>query len=557
MSIHFVKKKITAAFILFLIFSLNGLKAQTIPPQSEYNIDSMKKNGTVWIPDEGNGNYKNPMIFADYSDPDVIRVGDDYYLTSSSFSNFPGLPILHSRDLVNWKIIGHAVPKYPLKEFNQPQHGNGIWAPSIRYHNGEYYIYYGDPDNGIFMTKTKNPAGRWSQLILVKKAKGWIDPCPLWDDDGNVYMIHAWAHSRSGIKSILTVNKLSKDGTTILDEGKMVFDGRETEPTIEGPKFYKQNGYYYIFAPAGGVKPGWQVVLRSKNIYGPYEIKKVLEQGSTNINGPHQGAWVETQNGQSWFIHFQDRYAYGRVVLLEPMKWINNWPEMGSDYDENGIGEPVSEYKKPDVGKIYSIQVPQTNDEFDSSALGLQWQWEANPDAKYYSLTAHKGWLRLYSRRPVSGYKNLWDLAGLLGQKIPAEKFKVTVKLKFYPEQNNESNGLVIYGEDYAYIGIQKTYGGLKVIQNICTKSSKGNSEKEIASQNIKEGIIYLRVAVDTGAVCRFSYSTDGTKYINLGNKFTAVAGRWVGARIDVFSFAPDPNKNTGYTDFDWIKFEQ
>ncbi len=557
MEIHFVKKIIAATIICLMIYSFQELKAQNTQPYSKNKIENFKNNGKVWIPDERNNKYKNPVIFADYSDPDVIRVGEYYYLTSSSFSNFPGLPVLRSKDLVNWKIVDHAVPEYPFKEFNKPRHGNGIWAPSIRFHNGEYYIYYGDPDNGIFMTKTKNPEGKWSPLVLVRKAKGWIDPCPLWDDDGNVYLVHAWAHSRSGIKSILTLNKLNKEGTKILDDGKMVFDGRETEPTIEGPKFYKRNGYYYIFAPAGGVKPGWQVVLRSKNVYGPYEVKKVLEQGNTNINGPHQGAWVETQNGQSWFIHFQDRYAYGRVVLLEPMKWINDWPEMGADIDKNGIGEPVTQYRKPYEGKNYPVEVPQTNDEFNSSKLDLQWQWEANPNTKNYSLTAHQGWLRLYSRTPASGYKNLWDLAGLLGQKIPAPKFKVTVKTKFNPEQHGETSGLVIYGEDYAYIGLEKTREGLKVIQNICTKSSKGNKEKEIASNNIKDGVVYLRVSIDTGAVCRFFYSTDGIKYIDLGTEFTAVAGRWVGARIDLFSFAPDSGRKTGYVDFDWIRFEK
>src|ERR1035437_6173616 len=166
----------------------------------------LKPQGSVWNPDNGNGTFKNPILYADYSDPDVIRVKDDFYLTSSSFSNFPGLPILHSKDLVNWEIIGHAAPHYPFDEFNRPQHGNGIWAPSIRYHKGEFFIYFGDPDYGIFLTKTKKPSGLWEPLTLIRKAKGWIDPCPLWDDDGNVYLVHAWAKSRSGIKHILTIN---------------------------------------------------------------------------------------------------------------------------------------------------------------------------------------------------------------------------------------------------------------------------------------------------------------------------------------------------------------
>jgi beta-xylosidase len=245
--------------------------------------------GAVWSPDNGDGTYQNPIIFADYSDPDVIRVGDQFYLVASSFSSSPGLPILRSRDLVNWTIIGRVFQKYPDESFQVPQHGNGVWAPSIRYHHGQFYVYFGDPDRGIFMSRARNAAGPWAPLVQVKAAKGWIDSCPFWDDDGQAYLVHAWARSRAGINSILTINRMSPDGKTLLDEGRMVFDGHAHHPTMEGPKLYKRHGYYYIFAPAGGVPTGWQTVLRAKNIYGPYEDRVVLDQGRTNINGPHQG----------------------------------------------------------------------------------------------------------------------------------------------------------------------------------------------------------------------------------------------------------------------------
>ena len=258
---------------------------------------SDEQQNVVWSADNGDGTYRNPIIFADYSDPDVIRVRDDFYLVASSFNCSPGLPVLHSKDLVNWTIIGHAFQRYPYESFNTPQHGNGVWAPSIRFHGGEFYIYFGDPDRGIFMTKATNPAGPWDPLVHVKEAKGWIDTCPFWDDDGNAYLVHAWARSRAGINSILTINRMSADGKTLLDEGKLVFDGHAHHPTIEGPKLYKRDGYYYIFAPAGGVGTGWQTVLRSKNIFGPYEDRIVMDQGRTNINGPHQGGWVELKSG--------------------------------------------------------------------------------------------------------------------------------------------------------------------------------------------------------------------------------------------------------------------
>lgn len=354
---------------------------------------------SVWNPDQGDGTYKNPVIYADYSDPDAIRVGDDYYMVSSSFGHFPGLPVLHSKDLANWEIIGHAVQGYPFPEFENPQHGNAVWAPSIRYHNNEFYIYFSDPDRGVFMTKAQKPEGPWEPLKFIHKIIGWIDCCPFWDEDGSAYLVHAFANSRCGIKSILSVNKMNAEGTQVInDGGVLVFNGQQNHPTTEGPKMYKRNGYYYIFTPAGGVKPGWQTVLRSKNIFGPYEDKIVLEQGTTKINGPHQGAWVTTQTGEDWFLHFQDRYAYGRIVHLQPMKWENDWPVIGIDNDKNGIGEPVLEYQKPNVGKTYPSLNPQTSDEFENTTLGIQWQWNSNFKTSWYSLTGSPGFLRLYSQ---------------------------------------------------------------------------------------------------------------------------------------------------------------
>ena len=510
----------------------------------------------VWVPDNGDGTYKNPVIFADYSDPDVIRVGDDYYLAASSFVNTPGLPILHSNDLVNWKIIGHAIEKLPDERYkNGPMHGDGAWAPSLRYRNGEYWIYYGDPDVGIYLVKTKNIYGKWDEPILVKKAKGWIDPCPLWDDDGNVYLVHAWAKSRAGFNSILTVNKLSKDGTRVLDKGRTVFDGHKNQPTIEGPKFYKRKGYYYIFAPAGGVKPGWQVVLRSKNVYGPYEAKIVLAQGNTKINGPHQGGWVETQKGESWFIHFQDRYEYGRVVLLEPMTWGNDWPIIGRDTDSNKTGVPVTVYQKPDIGKTFPSETPQTSDEFNSDKLGMQWQWEGNHKNSWFSLTDNTGLLRLFANaRPVN-HKNLWQVSDLLLQKFPAPEFIVTTNLQLNSKTTGEKAGLIIFGRDYSYIALEKTKDGYKVSQIICKNADKRNSESEIENVSLLANKIYLRVTTNNKAECSFSYSINGKDFIRFKNKFNARAGKWIGAKVGIFSLSNDKNTHGGYADFDWFRF--
>ncbi|MFR5772328.1 MAG: glycoside hydrolase 43 family protein [Lachnospirales bacterium] len=216
-----------------------------------------KFNGP-WIGDNENGTYKNPILLSDYSDPDVIRVGKDFYMVASSFTYFPGLPVLHSRDLVNWEIISYAVDKLPFDDYDVPQHGKGVWAPSIRYHNGMFYVYFATPDEGIFVSTTDDPYGKWN-LKLVKKSCGWIDTCPFWDEDGQAYLIRGVAKSRIGYKSKLFLHKMSADGMELLDDGVLVFDGRINQPTIEGPKMYKRNGYYYIFAPAGGVQHGWQM----------------------------------------------------------------------------------------------------------------------------------------------------------------------------------------------------------------------------------------------------------------------------------------------------------
>jgi len=518
----------------------------------------------LWVPDNRDGTYKNPVIFADYSDPDVIRVGDDFYMTTSSFNCVPGLPILHSKDLINWKLIGHAIERFADERFDVPQHGNGVWAPSIRYHDGWFWIFYGDPDAGIFMTKAKNPAGPWEPLHLLQQGKGLIDPCPLWDDDGNAYLAHAWAKSRAGINSILTVHRMTYDGTKLLDEGTMVFDGRDgVQPTIEGPKFYKRNGYYYILAPAGGVKRGWQSALRSKNIMGPYEAKRVMEQGTTNINGPHQGGWVKLESGQSWFIHFQDRGAYGRVVHLNPVRWVDDWPLMGIDLDGNGVGEPVTEYKKPDVSKSYPVEVLQTSDEFNADKLALQWQWHANPKDGWMSLTARSGWMRLFSVPIPENAVNLWSVPNLILQKFPAPEFTVTTKLDFSNIAIGEKAGLIVMGMDYSYLAVERKTSGFRLIKISCTNANKNGKEIEqgppagrAGSANCSGSSILLRVKVNRDAICEFSYSSNGNKFTVLGEPFTARAGRWIGAKVGLFNLAQRAAKDSGYAEFDWLRFE-
>lgn len=515
----------------------------------------------VWVSDLGNGKYKNPVLDADYSDPDVCRVGDDYYMTSSSFACVPGLQILHSKDMVNWRIIGTAIERLlPEERFSQMQHGNGVWAPSIRYHQGEFYIYYGDPDTGIYMVKSKDPAGKWDKPVLVKAVKGIIDTCPLWDEDGNAYIVHGYAGSRAGLKSILGLTRMTPDGTQAIGESRIIFDGHIGNATIEGPKFYKRDGWYYIFAPAGGVPTGWQTVLRSKNIWGPYEWKIVMAQGETEINGPHQGAWVDTPDGkEDWFFHFQDKEAYGRVVHLQPMKWVDGWPVIGVDKDGDGCGSPVYSYKKPNVGKTYSVETPAESDEFDSLELGLQWQWQANPKPIWYFCDGGNSLLRLYSYY-TENQVNLWDVPNLLLQKFPTEDFTVTTKISFAPSSKytGERTGLVVMGADYAVLAMENREDGLFLVQNVCRKADKKGKEEENASVKLSDNTLLLRVKVkkdsEKEAICSFSYSVDGKKFISLGENFTAKPGKWIGAKVGLFITRPKVINDGGWVDIDWFR---
>ncbi len=504
-----------------------------------------------WVPDLGNGRYRNPVLYTDYSDPDAVRVGDDYFLISSSFAAVPGIPILHSKDLVNWRLINHALPRLvPEEAFREPQHGGGVWAPSLRHHDGRFRIYYPDPDRGIFVTTAADPRDRWSTPTLVKAGKGRIDPCPLWDDDGRVYLIHAWARSRAGFNNVLTLHELDATGTRVVDEGRVVVDGNKLEGyrTLEGPKLYKRDAWYYIFAPAGGVKEGWQSVFRSRAIGGPYESRIVLAQGSTDVNGPHQGALVDTAAGASWFLHFQDLEAYGRVVHLQPVEWRDGWPVMGRDDDGDGTGEPLSSARKPTVAATQGLGVPQTSDEFDDPAPGLQWQWQANPDARWASTTARRGWLRL-AAVPAPREGNLWRAPNLLLQKLPAPAFEATAAIEFAPALAGEQAGLIVFGADYAWIGLRNRETGTGLVVMEARAAAEGRPEAEIANVAIGSATVHLRVTFRHGARYAFSYSLDGRSFRPAGGEFMAKPGRWVGAKIGLFSTAPAQASSGGHVD--------
>ncbi len=516
----------------------------------------------MWNADLGNGMYKNPILYADYSDPDACRAGEDYFMIASSFCNAPGLPVLHSKDLVNWKVVNYILPKVPEERYDKPVHGCGVWAPAIRYHDGTFFACFPMPDEGIYMSTTKDPFGTWSEPVNIRPGAGWIDPCPFWDEDGRAYLVAGVAKSRIGYKSVLHMIEMQPDGMGLIGEAKVVFDGNLNEQeTIEGPKLYKRNGWYYIFAPAGGVKTGWQTVLRSRNIFGPYEYRVVMRQGDSPVNGPHQGAWVDTVTGEDWFLHFQDVYAAGRIIHLQPMSWKEDWPIIGIAKDGNDYGEPVLTYRKPNVGeaaKEAEICEPDASDDFTKNTLGLQWQWNANPKEDWYKLTSEG--LCLNAVKQEEKIKH-GDYPNLLLQKWPAPEFICDTTLSLAGLKANEEAGVISMGVKYAllsfarneegvveasFINGEQKYGKILVESTEETSTSLGTLAFADDSETITVRMSVQRVGTQDLSEKEknfpleevvFEYSTNGTDYKKAGS-YMAAAGRWVGVKSGVYCAA-------------------
>ena len=523
----------------------------------------------VWCPDNGDGTYTNPVINADYSDPDICvgASGKDYYMTASSFNCIPGLPILHSTDLVNWKLVSYAITELEPKEtFATPAHGKGVWAPCIRYHNGEYYIYWGDPDLGVFMVKTKDPAGKWEKPVRVIEGKGLIDTSPLWDDDGRCYLVNGLAGSRAGYKSVLSVRELTPDGTKAISDPVLVFDGNNEHRTAEGPKFYKHDGWYWIMCPAGGVPTGWQLAMRSKNVYGPYEHKIVMAQGSTAINGPHQGGWVRTQEGEDWFMHFQKKGCYGRVVHLQPVTWKDGWPVMGKVPAKGYCGEPYITYNKPKTSVKTVVENPVESDEFDQPKLGLQWQWQANYDHTFGQPTPY-GYMKLYNHKVAEGDNNLFNVPNMLLQKTPADEFVATTHLTVAAKGEQQMGGLIMMGLDYSALVVCRVGDEFQLQQRTCKSADKNKKEEvqvlatlkptDADKYNYEPALycdIYLRLQVKEGGNLTFAYSTNGKKYTAVGQPFKMREGKWIGAKMGLVVAQPAGKAVKGFANVDWFR---
>jgi beta-xylosidase len=483
--------------------------------------------------------YRNPILFADYSDPDIIRVGRDYYMVASSFHFSPGIPILHSRDLVNWRILGHVLPRLPFApQYDMPgphtltdaiskpiggtRYAGGVWAPSIRHHAGRFYVYWATPDEGIFMATALRPEGPWTAPVRVIDQPMLEDPCPFWDDDGTAWLVH----SRHGAGPLI-LHRMSPDGTRVLDAGTTIIEDKVNLPILEGPKLYKRDGWYYILAPIGGVAKGSQVALRARDIRGPYEHRVVLRQGTTALEGPHQGGWVETPSGQGWFVHFNSTGAFGRITYLEPLRWIDGWPMIGAPIPGATSGQPVAEYPMPEIGSRPVPHRLQASDDFAARKLGPQWEWNHNPDERAWSLAARPGFLRL-SALPA---EHLVTARNTLTQILQGPSSRITARIDPRRMVDGQRAGLSLFGVRPSWIGLVRTAGTTRV-----TLASEGKETPGPVFTGIR---IDLRADVTAEQRVAYSYSLDGKNFTSFGTPIPLASfSWWKGSRPALFSFA-------------------
>jgi len=502
--------------------------------------------------------YTNPILYADYSDPDVIRVRRDYYMVASSFHFSPGIPVLRSRDLVHWTIIGHVLPRLPFgplydmpgphtlddtrsKPIGGTKYASGVWAPAIRHHAGRFWVYWATPDEGIFVSTAVDPAGPWTAPVAVKPGPGLEDPCPFWDDDGSAWLVHGKVGAGP-----LILHRMSPDGTRLLDQGRVIAEDKEKLPVLEGPKFHKRNGWYYIFAPIGGVSTGPQAVGRARDIRGPYEWRVVLEAGDTPVQAPHQGGYVETPSGEGWFVHFNSTGAFGRIVHLQPVRWTGDWPLMGRPIAGKVSGEPVLSHPMPDTGSPPTDDRLQDSDAFAGPGLGLQWSWNHNPVDSAWSLAARPGWLRL-AAMPA---EHLVTARNTLTQVLRGPRSRITTRIDARSLSDGQRAGLTLFGVRPSWIGVAHQ-GGV----NRLVFAAEG---EETAGPVLEDATVLLRAEVTEGQVVRYSYSLDeGRSFARLGvPTWLARFSWWKGSRPGLFTFTRG-SASPGFVDVDWFRVER
>ena len=511
--------------------------------------------------DQGDGTFKNPVLPGDFSDPDVIRVGGDYYFITSTFQYSPGMAVLHSKDLVNWEFLSHCVadltqmgPELNWDRMNR--YNRGIYAGTIRYHDGKFWVFWTTMDEGVFMTTASNAAGPWAPVTRVWDSQGWDDPAPFWDDDGQAYLILSNpGNTQDNLgKWVPHLFKLSRGGTRIDAASAKVLDAFSTS---EGNKLYKINGLYYFFHNEYHRKQNVRVgvMMRAHSLNGPWEKKTILEDAPGRYDRqPNQGGLVQTEAGDWCFITQQGRgengaeYFHarrgnadaalprsmdqtgtydGRPSSLIPVKWADGWPMPGL-IDKNGAGNLVWTALKPVAG--FPRQVPQFSDNFSAATLGPQWEWNYQPRSEKWSLTARPGWLRLEAFAPlVKG--DFFKAGNTLTQRIMGtDGGTVQVKLDAAGMADGQIGGLVFFWKDYAQIGVAQTGGRRRIVFSTDGVLTPG---PELLSANLA----WVRATIDARGGCVFACSLDGQTFTPMGVRFDFGWHNYRGTRLGLFTY--------------------
>ncbi|WP_343450455.1 family 43 glycosylhydrolase [Micromonospora oryzae] len=481
----------------------------------------------------GGSSYTNPVLWQDFADVDIIRVGDAYYLSSSTMHYSPGAPVLRSYDLVNWEFAGHSVPrldfgsKYDLPSSTSRAYVNGIWASTLNYRasNGTFYWIGCIDFNKSYVYTSTSVSGTWQKRSEINNC--YYDAGLLVDDNDTMYVAYG--------NSTLHVAQLSADGLSQV-RTQQVYTTPSNIGTLEGSRFYKRNGYYYIFVtkPANG-----QYILRSTSPWGPYETRQVLLNMPGPISGggvPHQGGLVQTQNGQWYYMAFVDAYPGGRVPALAPITWTaDGWPQIqtvngawGSSYPSPLPARPVA---------------PMTGaDTFTSTTLSPHWEWNHNPDNTKWS--AGSG-LRLQTATVTN---DLYSARNTATRRIQGPTSTATIELDYSTMRDGDRSGLAMLRDSSAWIGVRRDNGATRVVMtNGLTMDSSWRTTStgtEIASAAVSGGRIWLRAKADirpgSGRQASFSYSTDGVNFVPLGNALT-LNNAWqffMGYRFAIFNYA-------------------
>ena len=381
--------------------------------------------------DQGNGTYINPVMPGDFSDLDVISVGADFYAISSTMQYSPGIVLLHSKDLVHWSILGHAVPDLtaldPELGWNRMnRQGRGIWAGALRYHAGEFWIYFGTPDQGIYMTRAKDLRGPWSLPKLVLAEPGWDDPCPFWDDDGEAYLVatHFAAEGPASTRYNIHLFKMRPGGDSLFEgEDKIIHQSKGSEAN----KLYKFHGTYYHFFSEVRAEGRVPMIERAENLNGPWEMHQLMHVHPATDKEPNQGGLIQVSSGHWYFVTHLGRGDWdGREGVLLPVTWIDGWPIPGA-VGPDQIGTMAWEGEMP----LSSVKEPTLNlsDEFDGPTLNPAWEWRYQPRSDGWSLTKHKGFLRLQAL-PSLRAGDFHSVPDVLTQRsYRSKRSRVTVRL--------------------------------------------------------------------------------------------------------------------------------